>query len=258
VDLVPSSAKLDRPAAPLPTPSLERGSPRFGPLTGRSITYSESVQEALFDAIVSLELPPGYRLVEAALAESFGMSKTPVREAIFGLVADNLAVVEPHRGASVSWLKFAEFEEIIFVLNALQIPALPLVVASISDAALRDTEQGIERMVAARDNADDREYAHAFYDHHRLLFEAAGYPKLLGTVNSVNRTHLRYHRVFVTAHADEWDQELDLIARRFERISARDADGAANLTQDFRAGHVQRSRERLEADEAGIAAFFTD
>jgi DNA-binding GntR family transcriptional regulator len=250
--------RRQNPAAPLPS-SPSGGQPEWSRLQasfGRGATYTEIVQQALSDLIVSLELPPGYRLIEAALAESFEMSKTPVREAIFGLVSDNLAVVEPHRGASVSWMSFAEFEEIIFVLNALQGPALPLVVESISDESLLETENGIEEMVAARAAADDKRYARAFYEHHAVLFGAAGYPKLLRTVNSINRTHLRYHRIFVTANADEWDMELDLIVRRFERIRERDAEGAAQLTQEFRAGHVERSRARLERDEGDIARYF--
>jgi hypothetical protein len=60
----------------------------------------------------------------------------------------------------------------------------------------------------------------------------------------------------VTADADEWDLEVDLIVRRFERIAARDSEAAGKLTRDFRAGHVQRSRERLENDVEGIACYF--
>jgi DNA-binding GntR family transcriptional regulator len=251
-----SASGSTHPAVPLPAPEERSGKTPFKPITSRAITYTEAVQESLFDLIVSLELPPGYRLVEAELAKNFGVSKTPVREAILGLVRDNLVVLEPHRGASVSWLSFAEFEEIIFVLNALQVPALERVVSGISDSTLKATERGIQKMVAARAASDDQRYARAFFEHHALLFGAVGYPKLLGTVNSINRTHLRYHKIFVTSSAEEWDLELDLILRRFKLISSGDAAGAATLMQEFRAGHVERARDRLERDEGNIARYF--
>jgi DNA-binding GntR family transcriptional regulator len=50
-------------------------------------SLTEQVYDAIRDAIVSKALPPGIRLSEAALAEKFGVSKTPVREALLRLGA---------------------------------------------------------------------------------------------------------------------------------------------------------------------------
>jgi len=53
-------------------------------------SLTEQVYDAIRDAIVSKALPPGIRLSEAALAEKFGVSKTPVREALLRLGAVGL------------------------------------------------------------------------------------------------------------------------------------------------------------------------
>jgi len=59
------------------------------------------VYEQLLDDIVGGELEPGQQLVEARIAEEFGVSKTPVREALIRLQRDGLVEIEPYRGARV-------------------------------------------------------------------------------------------------------------------------------------------------------------
>jgi DNA-binding GntR family transcriptional regulator len=61
-------------------------------------SLTEQVYDAIRDAIVSKALPPGIRLSEAALAEKFGVSKTPVREALLRLGA--VGLVESVAGAT--------------------------------------------------------------------------------------------------------------------------------------------------------------
>src|ERR1035437_699214 len=60
----------------------------------RRHSLTEQVYDAIRDAIVSKALPPGIRLSEAALAEKFGVSKTPVREALLRLGAVGLVESE--------------------------------------------------------------------------------------------------------------------------------------------------------------------
>lgn len=64
----------------------------------RRHSLTEQVYDAIRDAIVSKALPPGIRLSEAALAEKFGVSKTPVREALLRLGA--VGLVESEAGAT--------------------------------------------------------------------------------------------------------------------------------------------------------------
>jgi DNA-binding GntR family transcriptional regulator len=66
----------------------------LGPMDLRRHSLTEQVYDAIRDAIVSKVLPPGIRLSEAALAEKFGVSKTPVREALLRLGAVGLVESE--------------------------------------------------------------------------------------------------------------------------------------------------------------------
>lgn len=91
-------------------------------------TYKLAVYDALLEMIVSLELPPGERLVESDLAGRLGVSKTPVREALALLEADGLVESTPYRGATVCWLSMNEFDEQGYLVDALEMPAYPMVI----------------------------------------------------------------------------------------------------------------------------------
>ncbi len=82
-----SASPADGPAAPPPRQSRRA--------KGTGTTY---VYQRLREGILSLDYVPGANLDEAQLVESFGLSRTPVREALIRLAADGLVVLLPNRG----------------------------------------------------------------------------------------------------------------------------------------------------------------
>lgn len=75
-------------------------------------TVSAAVAEALRQRILSGALAPGVQLRQDALAEEFGISRIPIREALLQLEAGGLVKIVPHRGAVVSGLSIEEVEDI--------------------------------------------------------------------------------------------------------------------------------------------------
>ena len=73
--------------------------------------------------ILSGEFPEGFQLKQDALAEDFGMSRIPIREALVQLESEGFVRILPHRGAQVSELSQAEISE-LFLLRALLEPRL--------------------------------------------------------------------------------------------------------------------------------------
>ncbi|MBM3597657.1 MAG: GntR family transcriptional regulator [Alphaproteobacteria bacterium] len=108
---------------------------------------AQFVHTALRQKILSLELRPGAKLDEAALVQSFGVSRTPVREAIIRLAADGLVFILPNRGAQVAPLDLSETAQFFeaFELNQRVVNHL---------AALRRTEADLDRIRRARDEFD--------------------------------------------------------------------------------------------------------
>lgn len=70
--------------------------------------------------ILDGELPPGERLQETELSARFGVSRTPLREALKALSSEGLVTITPNRGASVAKLKPEELEETFPVMGALE------------------------------------------------------------------------------------------------------------------------------------------
>jgi DNA-binding GntR family transcriptional regulator len=66
------------------------------------MNHPSRLREAIEDEIVTGRLAPGTRLEEATLAEKFGVSRTPIREALLHLAASGLVEIRPRRGAMVS------------------------------------------------------------------------------------------------------------------------------------------------------------
>ena len=100
----------------------------------------ESVYSKIKKKILVGEMKPGTRIVEVTLAESLGVSRTPVREAIRQLEKEGMVtVVEPRRGCYVSDISVRDMVDILEVRGELEALAASL-------ASSRATEEEIQEM----------------------------------------------------------------------------------------------------------------
>ncbi len=225
----------------------ENASPRIGRPKG---TGSQHVYDILRKRILSLEMPPGSGIDEVALVNEFGISRTPVREALIRLATDGFVTLLPNRGASVSQLDIDELPELLEALE------LCLRVTS-RLAALRRTDADISRMRSFHvewDNARAR-------DDYLAMSEANNGLHLTIAQAARNRYQLalyqailpQYYRLSVTllSSAHNWARhrvtyfaELhDEHARLIAAIEARDSEAADRLAQM----HATMIGDRLEA-----------
>ena len=101
-------------------------SPSRSPDRLRHKTVSAAVTESLRQRILNGEFAPGIQLRQDALAEEFGISRIPVREALLQLEAHGLVKIVPHRGAVVTGLSVEEVEDIFRLRGQLEPPLLAL------------------------------------------------------------------------------------------------------------------------------------
>lgn len=87
-------------------------------------SLADSVHAAIRDGIADGSLSPGYRLREVELADHFGVSTTPVREALRRLEHEGLVTSSPRRGASVAPMAWAEMHELLAVRELLEVYAV--------------------------------------------------------------------------------------------------------------------------------------
>jgi DNA-binding GntR family transcriptional regulator len=108
---------------------------------------ADTVREALRDAILEGELAPDARLREEELAREFGVSRTPVREALQQLNAEGFVEVSPHQGAVVVRLTVEDILAIYVVREALEGVSARL-------AARRATPEQCARLLAIIDEME--------------------------------------------------------------------------------------------------------
>ena len=210
-------------------------------------TYKTAVFDHLAEMIAELELLPGERLIEADLAEAFGVSKTPIREALILLQAEGLTSVAPYQGAQVTWLSIEEYEELTFLLDALEKPALPIIIGRLTADDLSAGAQLVERLVRARQAHDSRAFGELNARLHERLFRVSAAGRLTMIVTGlVGRPGRRYSKVFQHQFDDAWDIELAVIIGRFEGIKSGNAAAAADVLETGHARLIELAKARVD------------
>lgn len=236
------------------------GSPDWASVAFKGLnlpTYKRAVYDALVELIIQFELPPGERLVESELAARLNVSKTPVREALALLEAEGLVEITPYKGAKVRWLSRVEMDEQTFLVNALEEPAYPLVIARITEAEMAAVGRIIDQLKRARRRNDGRAFARLTVELHRRLFRAVGYPRLEKLISLViGPVGLRYDRLLMYEFDDAWDTHLSLMVERYEALRDGDADRTVEVVHRHRAKLRQMNETRLANPE--IARYFKE
>lgn len=151
--------------------SITRTAPPAAP-DGQPLN-ARTLHAVLRQDIISLRLTPGERLSENELAERFGTSRAPVREALIRLVEDGLIEVRPQRGSFVTRISLKAMEGSRFVREALEVA----IIRQAASRGITATAQArIEATIAAQLGARDDPERFTRHDDafHRALAEAAG------------------------------------------------------------------------------------
>lgn len=121
------------------------------------VTSAERAAGAVREMILQGELPSGARLGEVELAERFGVSRTPIREALTRLAAEGLVELAPNRGARVSSWSVAELEGVFDLRSALEPRLTGLAVPKATTADVTDLGALADRMVEVGRPGPDRD-----------------------------------------------------------------------------------------------------
>lgn len=153
----------------------------------------DAAAERIRLAIVDGRLKPGERLKEADVARAFGVSRTPVREALRLLQLEGLIVATPNRGAAVCSYTAAELRDVYELRALLEGHAARRAAESVTAATLAELDASCSRFRALRErDAPIPELVHENVRFHALILEAAGSPKLAGTTRAVMEMPLVY------------------------------------------------------------------
>jgi DNA-binding GntR family transcriptional regulator len=198
------------------------------------------VYEHLKRAILSAEIKPGERLLEAQLAQSLGVSRIPLREAIRKLERDGLVVAVPRRGVYASSLSPRDIDDVYAVRAVLEGLAARLAAEHRTEEQLARLDAVVAEMKAQAKRGDSNGLFATGRSFHELVLEASGNAKLVPLMELMRSQieRIRQLRMQVSSRTHDVYREYAAI-----RDAIRRGDGAT-AEAEMRA-HVERPRVDL-------------
>lgn len=206
---------------------------------GRAATQ---IHATLRDEIVSMKFKPLDMLNEKQLGQRFGVSRTPVREALLRLADEGLVEIYPQSGTFVSRIPRRALYEAILIRRALEATTVSLAIVAMKEndrlAELEDNQASLVKAAEANDIAGFHQIDTEF---HQLIAEIAGYPGIWAVVAQV-KVQIDRYRYFTLPQKGRLDLVIAEHAAIIDGIRHRD-DGTAVLAMSQ---HVGRLTEELE------------
>jgi len=216
--------------------SSENSIPNFDSLPRNIVARNlpEHVQQVLLEAILSRMLVPGQRLLIDKLAEHFGISKIPVREAVKALETAGWLESQPRRGTYVRPLSQDELFEVFEMRRVLEPYAARLAAQRRTEAQLVQLQEAITAGKAAVKVRDLVEMSRINSQFHSVIADAVGNSILADSLKDLQSRIRRYYSDV------NWAARRKSVAEHqqiYEAIRNRDADRAEALTINH-VGHI--------------------
>jgi DNA-binding GntR family transcriptional regulator len=209
-----------------------------------SLGVQERVLGALRSAIIRGDHEPGVALSEVALAQSYGISRTPVREALKQLQVEGLVQVVPRVGTFVAAPSRRDVVELFQVKEVLEGLGARLLAMRGRVAQVEQLKRNVRASEEAVASGDAVRYAELVHEFHDVIVEGADNAKLAAHYRTL-MNQLSYHRLVLTSLAQPGRPDRSLAEHRMilERILDKDIYGAETVMRD----HVRASHRELLA-----------
>ena len=186
----------------------------------------EQVAQALRGLLMAGEMRPGVVYSAPALADRFGVSPTPVREAMLDLAKEGLVSAVRNKGFRVTELSGRDLEEITEVRALIEVPAVARIAASPEGAeALRPLAEAVVTAARSRDVLGYVEADHAF---HLALLALGGNTHLVEVVRELRHRSRLYGLPDLTEHDELLPSALEHV-RLLDSVIRGDVHGAETL-----------------------------
>jgi len=194
--------------------------------------------------IVEGELAPGEKLAEKELCEQFGVSRTPLREAMRVLATEGLVQLTPNRGCTVAKLTLADLDEAFPIMGALEALSGELACQHITDAELARLRELHERMVRKYEAGALRDYFKLNEQIHQLILDAARNPTLSQMQLSLSG-RVRRARYMANMSPARWAAAVAEHEKILEALSARDGKRLAVILKEHLANKLETVKDAL-------------
>jgi DNA-binding GntR family transcriptional regulator len=216
-----------------------------------AVTFKRKAYAALRTAIAAMDVYGSrreIRLDERRLAQDFGISRTPVREAMAQLEREGFVRSEPRRGVYVVRKTRREVIELITVWAALESMAARLITENATDADIAS----LRRMFATFEDGAVRahldEYSEVNIEFHQTIIRMSDNQTLIDLAENLF-THMRMIRRKTIGERDRADRSIRDHMQIIEALESRDTERAERLVRDHALGlaaHVAKHADYLD------------
>lgn len=205
-------------------------------------TFHNELAERIRAMIFSGELQGGDRVPEQKLCDMFGVSRTPLREALKVLGGEGLLTLEPNRGARVATLSEEDIDEIFPVMGALEALSGELACARLTDSEFAEIRALHYQMALHHTRGELQPYFALNQQIHQAIMRAAHNPTLQTQYNSL-AGRIRIARYRSNMSQQRWNQAMQ---EHEEILAALDARDGTRLSAILTA-HLENKRETVKA-----------
>lgn len=184
-------------------------------------TLHDELTERLKVLIFEGHLLPGQKISERELCERFGVSKTPLREALKVLASEGIVTLRPNRGAVVSTLTVQELDELFPVIGALEALAGEIACSHITDAELAEIRKRHDSMVGHWKRRNLPRYFERNREIHEAILDATKNETLKSTYRGLSGRVLRA-RYIANMSPERWAQAVAEHEEIIDALSKRD------------------------------------
>lgn len=196
----------------------------------RHQTLREKILETIREAILRGNLKPGEKVAEPELAERFGISRTPIREAFRQLESEGYLTVIPRKGAVVTALSERDVEEFYSIKSILEGYAARMAAEKLAEKDLERLEGINDRLHHLAEEGDIKTFFRVHNEFHELFIRAAGNDKLYELIGQLV---LKFNRLRMASLSLPGRMEISVQEHKkiLEAFRSHDGERADNLVR---------------------------
>ena len=220
------------------------------PVSIQRRSLHDELTERLRGLITAGELPPGEKIPEKQLCERFGVSRTPLREALKVLASEGIVTLRQNRGAVVSALTLSDLEEVFPVMGALEALSGEIACRHITDREIADIRDLHKRMVAHWRKSELPAYFRLNQRIHEAILEATRNETLQSLYRSLSG-RLISARYIANMSAERWAQAVSEHEAILAALEARDGTKLSKILKAHLASKLETVKDWLRNQGQG-------
>ena len=203
----------------------------------------EIVYEELKMQILTGKITPGMRMMEVELAESMGVSRTPIREAIKKLEKEGLVIIEPRKGAYASQISVKDMVDILEVRQDMEGLAAHMAAYRMTPKQMKELESISTAYNKAVEEGNMADMIRYDTDFHNLIVESCNNSILTMMINQLQELLLRFRYVYYAniKRAEKMPSEHSMIMEAIK-------DGRSDAARASAEMHIERIKDMVMND----------